>query len=110
MENKKKQSQNKPINSYIVKIQIIKINKYLNFTCVVYKNKNNDLDEVLNKITIVDNLKLEYLIKYQVLEYEIIRSYKLCSEKSFLIHDIIQKFHKLICEYKKIKKSIITYY
>ena len=90
-------SQNKSISSYVVEIQIIKINKYLNFHCVVYKNKktntnkNNDLDEVLNKITVVDNITLEYWIKHQGLECEIIRSYKLCGEKSFLIHDVIKK-------------------
>ena len=61
----KQPNQNKQISSYGVEIQIIKINKYLNFHCVVYKNKktnknkNNDLDEELNKITVVDNITLE---------------------------------------------------
>ena len=100
-------SEEKPITTYVVEIQITAINKHLAFPCVVYKdkqtntNKNDDSINSIGKTTIVDNITLEDWVKYNGLECKIIRGYKWTGEKSFLIRDVIQNLHLLRCEYKK---------
>ena len=101
----------KPISCYVVEIKIKKINKHLNFPCIVYKdiktntNRNDDINCV-DKISVVDNITLEDWIKFNGLECEIIRGYKWCGQKSFLIREVIQKLHNLRCEYKKTKNPL----
>ena len=101
----------KPISCYVVEIRIKKINKHLNFPCIVYKdiktntNRNDDVD-CINRTAVVDNITLEDWIKFNGLECEIIRGYKWCGQKSFLIREVIQKLHKLRCEYKKTKNPL----
>lgn len=105
-------SQEKPISTYVVEIQITNINKHLAFPCVVYKdkqtntNRNDDTDNSIGKTAVVDNITLEDWIKYNGLECKIIRGYKWTGEKSFLIRDVIQNLHLLRCEYKKEKNPL----
>ena len=100
-------SQEKPISTYVVEIKITAINKHLAFPCVVYKdketntNRNDDTTEAIGRTAVIDNITLEDWIKYNGLECQIIRGYKWCGEKSFLIRDVIQNLHLLRCEYKK---------
>lgn len=100
-------SEEKPISTYVVEIQITNINKHLAFPCVVYKdkqtntNRNDDTLNSIGKTAVVDNITLEDWIKYNGLECKIIRGYKWTGEKSFLIRDVIQNLHLLRCEYKK---------
>ena len=100
-------SEEKPISTYVVEIQITNINKHLAFPCVVYKdkqtntNRNDDSEIAIGKTAVVDNITLEDWIKYNCLECKIIRGYKWTGEKSFLIRDVIQNLHLLRCEYKK---------
>ena len=58
-------------------------------------------DNIAMKTITGDNITLEDWIKYNGLECQIIRGYKWCGEKSFLIRDVIQNLHLLRCEYKK---------
>ena len=96
----------KLISAYVVEIKITAINKHLAFPCVVYKdtttntNRNDDISAI-GRTAVVDNITLEDWIKYNGLECEILRGYKWCGEKSFLIRDVIQNLHLLRCEYKK---------
>ena len=100
-------SEEKPISTYVVEIQITNINKHLAFPCVVYKdkqtntNRNDDSEIAIGKTAVVDNITLEDWVKYNGLECKIIRGYKWTGEKSFLIRDVIQNLHLLRCEYKK---------
>ena len=100
-------SKEKPISNYVVEIQITAINKHLAFPCIVYKdtktntNRNDDSEFAIGKTAVVDNITLEDWVKYNGLECKIIRGYKWCGEKSFLIRDVIQNLHLLRCEYKK---------
>ena len=100
-------SEEKPISTYVVEIQITNINKHLAFPCVVYKdkqtntNRNDDSEIAIGKTAVVDSITLEDWIKYNCLECKIIRGYKWTGEKSFLIRDVIQNLHLLRCEYKK---------
>ena len=100
-------SEEKPISTYVVEIQITNINKHLAFPCVVYKdkqtntNRNDDSEIAIGKTAVVDSITLEDWIKYNGLECKIIRGYKWTGEKSFLIRDVIQNLHLLRCEYKK---------
>ena len=100
-------SEEKPISTYVVEIKITAINKHLAFPCVVYKdketntNRNDDTTEAIGRTAVIDNITLEDWIKYNGLECQIIRGYKWCGEKSFLIRDVIQNLHLLRCEYKK---------
>ena len=100
-------SEEKPISTYVVEIKITAINKHLAFPCVVYKdketntNRNDDTTEAIGRTAVVDSITLEDWIKYNGLECQIIRGYKWCGEKSFLIRDVIQNLHLLRCEYKK---------
>ena len=96
----------KQISAYVVEIKITAINKHLAFPCVVYKdtttntNRNDDISAI-GRTAVVDNITLEDWIKYNGLECEVLRGYKWCGEKSFLIRDVIQNLHLLRCEYKK---------
>ena len=98
---------NKPISSYVVEIRIKSVGKHLNFPCIVYKdtvtntNRNDDSEEALGRTAVIDNITLEDWVRYQKLDCEVIRGYKWCGEKSFLIREVIQKLHLLRCEYKK---------
>ena len=58
-------------------------------------------EEALGRIAVIDNITLEDWVRYQKLDCEVIRGYKWCGEKSFLIREVIQKLHLLRCEYKK---------
>lgn len=96
----------KPISAYVVEIKITAINKHLAFPCVVYKDtttntNRNDDTSAIGRTAVVDNITLEDWIKYNGLECEVLRGYKWCGEKSFLIRDVIQNLHLLRCEYKK---------
>ena len=96
----------KLISAYVVEIKITAINKHLAFPCVVYKDtttntNRNDDTSAIGRTAVVDNITLEDWIKYNGLECQIIRGYKWCGEKSFLIRDVIQNLHLLRCEYKK---------
>lgn len=105
-------SKEKPISTYVVEIQITKINKHLAFPCVVYKdkqtntNRNDDSEFAIGKTAVVDSITLEDWVKYNGLECKIIRGYKWTGEKSFLIRDVIQNLHLLRCEYKKEKNPL----
>ena len=105
-------SEEKPISTYIVEIQIININKHLAFPCVVYKdkqtntNRNDDSEIAIGKTAVVDNITLEDWVKYNGLECKIIRGYKWTGEKSFLSRNVIQNLHLLRCEYKKEKNPL----
>ena len=82
-------SQEKPISTYIVEIQITNINKHLAFPCIVYKdkqtntNRNDDSEIAIGKTAVVDNITLEDWVKFNGLECKIIRGYKWTGEKSF---------------------------
>lgn len=105
-------TEEKPISTYVVEIQITAINKHLAFPCVVYKdtktntNRNDDSEIAIGKTAVVDNITLEDWVKYNGLECKIIRGYKWTGEKSFLIRDVIQNLHLLRCEYKKEKNPL----
>ena len=96
----------KSLSAYVVEIKITAINKHLAFPCIVYKdtttntNRNDDISAI-GRTAVVDNITLEDWIKYNGLECEVLRGYKWCGEKSFLIRDVIQNLHLLRCEYKK---------
>ena len=96
------------ISSYVVDIEITKVNKQLHFPLIVYRDSNthtNRNENVCCKMT-VDNIMLEDLIKFQGIECNIIRGIYWVGEKDFKIRDEIQKLHELRCTYKATKNPM----
>ncbi|ELP87116.1 hypothetical protein EIN_496210 [Entamoeba invadens IP1] len=66
------------ISAFIVKIEITKVNKHLHFPIITKKDKK--------VIIIVDNIMLEDMIKFQQIEFNIIRGYYWTGCKSNIIN------------------------
>ena len=95
----------KYISSYVVEIEIIKVNKHLHFPLIVVKNKktgiNTNTNEAEGVKMVVDNITLEDFVKFQNVECKILRGYKWTDKKDFKIRDVIKKVYKMRSDYKK---------
>ena len=100
----------KYISSYVVEIEIMKVNKHLHFPLIVVKDKktgiNRNTNEAKGVKMVVDNITLEDFVKFQNVECKILRGYKWTDKKDFRIRDEILKLHNLRCEYKKTKNPL----
>ena len=107
-ENEQPNSE-KPISAFVVEIMITKINKYLHFPLISYKEKGiriyNDRCELPFKTT-VDNFMLEYLVKYQQIEGIVLRGYIWTENKSFEIRNVIKNLFDLRTRYKQEKNPL----
>ncbi len=79
-------------DGYFVEIEIKKVNKKLQFPLISFKN-DKDIREYTNKPRkmYVDKTKLEDLIKYQEIEFEIIRGYYFNEGWNTTINEVMEK-------------------
>ncbi|ELP87952.1 hypothetical protein EIN_417710 [Entamoeba invadens IP1] len=94
-------TESKFISAFLVDIEITKVNKKLHFPLIVKKTKqgNKNVNELCSMR--VDNILLEDLIKFQQIEYKIIRGYYWTGNKSDLLSNEMAKLYNLRRDFKK---------
>ncbi|KAL7714659.1 DNA-directed DNA polymerase [Entamoeba marina] len=92
---------NKPITAFFVEIEITHVGKHLNFPLICKRTKqgNSNVNECCTMF--VDNYVLEDLIKYQQIEYKVIRGYYWTGPKSPLLSKVIREIYDLRVQYKR---------
>jgi hypothetical protein len=86
----------KKYDGYFVDIKITQIKKRLNFPLISYINDDgirdftDDIDKIKNRTLTVDKTTLEDFIKYQKIEYEIIRGYYYNEGRNYKIQEVIK--------------------
>ena len=99
-------SENKFISAYIVDIEITKVGKELAFPIIMHKTDKGNLNcNDCCKMT-VDNIELEDLIKFQQIEFKIIRGYYWDGPKSDLFSNEMKRIYDLRVQYKKQKNPL----
>ena len=100
-------TKDKFISYYIVEIEITKVGIHRDFPLIVKRDKeggNRNVNEPCR--CVVDMIDLEDKIKYQKIEYELIRGYYWDGNRDHRIRDTIKKLFSLRAEYKKQGNSI----
>ena len=93
-------------SAYVVDIEITKVNKHYPFPLIVRKvdglnlNDDNLKDGEVVKMT-VDNIMLEDLIKFQEIEFKLVRGYYWNGKKDYTIQKEIRNIFSKRLEYKK---------
>ncbi|ELP93824.1 hypothetical protein EIN_176410 [Entamoeba invadens IP1] len=89
------------ISAFIVYIEITKVNKHLHFPIITKKDKkgNHNVNECCTMR--VDNIMLEDMIKFQQIEFNIIRIYYWTGCKSSVFSNEIEKIYNLRSQLKK---------
>ncbi|ELP86281.1 hypothetical protein EIN_114450 [Entamoeba invadens IP1] len=94
-------SELKFISAFLVDIDITKVNKKLHFPLIVKKDKTGNHNTNEPCVMRVDNILLEDLIKFQQIEYKIIRGYYWTGNKSDLLSNEMSKLYNLRRDFKK---------
>ena len=89
--------------AYVVEIKITKVNKHYAFPLIVQKkdglNLNDDnIQEDVNMF--VDDIYLEDLVKFQKIEFKVIRGYYWTGKKDYTIQEEIRRIFNKRVEYK----------
>ncbi|ELP89313.1 hypothetical protein EIN_323560 [Entamoeba invadens IP1] len=94
------------ISAFIVDIEISKVNKHLHFPNITKKDNkgNHNVNEFCTMR--VDNVMLENMIKFQQIEFNIIRGYYWTGCKSNMFSNEIEKIYNLRYQ---LKKKVIHY-
>lgn len=93
----------KPLSAYCVEINILKVGKHLKFPLICKRDPETHTNRNVNECVkmFVDNIVLEDLIKYQQIEFEVVRGYAWTGKKDFNIRTVIQTLHEYRVQYKK---------
>ena len=90
-------------SAYVVEICITRIDKHYPFPLIVYKDVNLNINDDTKTpiVTTVNDIELEDLIKYQHIEFDLIRGYYWDGKKDYRIQDFIKMLFNKRLEYKK---------
>ena len=83
----------KNYDGYFLEVKIIKVNKHLSFPLLSYINKKgirNFTNEMEGKTVYLDKISLEDAIKFQEIEFEIIRGYYYDEGRNIKLKEIIK--------------------
>ena len=94
------------ISYYIVEIEITKVGINRDFPLIVERTKTNNMNVNKSVKMVVDMIELEYKIKYQQIEFNILKGYYWDGNRDHRIRDTIKKLFQLRAEYKKQGNSI----
>ena len=94
------------ISAFIVDIEITKVGKELAFPIIMYKTKKGNVNCNETGIMRVDNIELEDLIKFQQIEFKILRGYYWNGAKSDLFSNEMKRIYDLRVQYKKEKNPL----
>jgi hypothetical protein len=95
--------------AFIVEVKITKINKHFNFPLLsdyveVEGKKELRWDDsegfMLGRKITVDDIRLEDLIKFQRIEFEIVRGYKWTGAKDYKIRELVNRLFETIKKHK----------
>ena len=89
------------ISYYEVEIEITKVGIQRDFPLIVERTKINNMNVNKECKMVVDMISLEDLIKYQKIEFNIIRGYYWTGNRDHRIRDTIRKLFSLRAQYKK---------
>jgi hypothetical protein len=100
--------------AFIVEIVIFKANKHYAFPLIIQTNKKKEIrydDHFDEPVTMtVDDIYLEDLIKFQQIEFKIIRGYYWDGKKDYKIQDLIQEIYDKRTTYKKAGNALEQVY
>ena len=94
------------ISYYIVEIEITKVGINRDFPLIVERTKINNMNVNKPVKMVVDMIELEDKIKYQEIEFNILKGYYWDGNRDHRIRETIKKLFQLRAEYKKQGNSI----
>ena len=94
------------ISYYVVEIEITKVGINRDFPLIVERTKINNMNVNKPVKMVVDMIELEDKIKFQQIEFNVIRGYFWKGNRDHRIRETIKKLFKLRAEYKKQGNSI----
>ena len=94
------------ISYYIVEIEITKVGINRDFPLIVERTKTNNMNVNKSVKMVVDMIELEDKIKYQQIDFNILKGYYWDGNRDHRIRDTIKKLFQLRAEYKKQGNSI----
>lgn len=94
------------ISYYIVEIEITKVGINRDFPLIVERTKINNMNVNKPVKMVVDMIELEDKIKYQQIEFNILKGYYWNDNRDHRIRETIKKLFQLRAEYKKQGNSI----
>ena len=100
-------------SAYVVEIEVTKVNKHYPFPLLVRKVNNLNLndDNIDEPVTmIVDNIYLTDLIRFQKIEFTLLRGYYWDGKKDYTIRKVIREIFNKRLEYKKQKNPLQNLY
>lgn len=100
-------------SAYVVKIEIVKVNKHYAFPLIVQKinGLNVNDDNITEPVFMyVDNIYLEDLVKFQKIEFRLIKGYYWTGKRDYRIQEEIKKLFNKRLEYKKQGNSLQQLY
>ena len=89
------------ISYYVVEIEITKVGINRDFPLIVERTKINNMNVNKPVKMVVDMIELEDKIKFQQIEFNVIRGYFWKGNRDHRIRETIKKLFKLRAEYKK---------
>ena len=94
------------ISAFVVEIEITKVNKELHFPIITKRDKlvNNYVNECVTMV--VTDIALEDLVKFQKIEYKVIKGYWWKTSRKHTIRNVIRKLFELRLKYKKEGNSL----
>ena len=94
------------ISAFVVEIEITKVNKKLHFPIITKRENlvNNYVNECVTMV--VTDIALEDLIKFQKIEYKVIKGYWWKTSRKHTIRNVIRKLFELRLKYKKEGNSL----
>ena len=103
-------------NAYVVEIQITKVGKHYPFPLIVQRvdglnlNDDENIDEEHPVTMVVDNIALEDLIRYQKIEFNLVKGYYWNEGYDTSIQAVIQDIFQKRVEYKRQKNPLQQIY